>query len=645
MSSIPSNLARVSNNLRASVTTSALSKTQAQLLQVENQISTGLKISVPSDDPGSAAIIMQLQKTLEASQGFLNNISTATTQLQQVDSTVSNVTDSIQQAISIASSDVGTGSTDQQRSDDSAIVQNLYTQMLSYGNTQINGTYIFGGNGSNTAPFVQALGGVQFVGSNTPLSNAVDQNTTSALSVSASSVFGQVSTPVPSSATLTPRLDGTTRISDLAGATGSGVHLGSIVLSDGTTSKTIDLSGANSVDDVINRINNAGVGSITAGVDASGTSLELSTTGADNITVTDVGTGTTASDLGILRNVGAGAGAPLTGASVNAKLTALSPTNSINGGSLDLSSGIIITNGAQSATLDFSNDSTIGDVLNTINNSGTGVQAKINSAGTGIEVSNLVQGTALTIGENGGNTATSLGIRSFNSSTLVSSLNGGTGIRSSTVASDPDLRITQSDGTSFDVDLSAANTVGDIMSAINSAAAGAGSSLTASLASTGNGITLTDNSGGGSPFTIDSLNGSTAAQDLGFTNAASGNTLTSTDVNPVYASGVFAHLANLQAALQKNDQAGITAAGAALQADYTQAVKARGLNGANLQNLTTRQNTLTDQNTATTTALSNLQDVDFTDAITRFQTLQTSLQASLQAAGQTINLSLLDFLS
>jgi flagellin-like hook-associated protein FlgL len=36
--------------------------------------------------------------------------------------------------------------------------------------------------------------------------------------------------------------------------------------------------------------------------------------------------------------------------------------------------------------------------------------------------------------------------------------------------------------------------------------------------------------------------------------------------------------------------------------------------------------------------------VDFTDAVARFQTLQTALQASLQTGARILNLSLLDFL-
>ena len=38
-------------------------------------------------------------------------------------------------------------------------------------------------------------------------------------------------------------------------------------------------------------------------------------------------------------------------------------------------------------------------------------------------------------------------------------------------------------------------------------------------------------------------------------------------------------------------------------------------------------------------------ETDMTEAISRFQTLQTSLQASMQTSASILNLSLLDFLS
>jgi flagellar hook-associated protein 3 FlgL len=73
-------------------------------------------------------------------------------------------------------------------------------------------------------------------------------------------------------------------------------------------------------------------------------------------------------------------------------------------------------------------------------------------------------------------------------------------------------------------------------------------------------------------------------------------------------------------------------------------VRVRGETGARVQELESRQNRLSDENLSTTGLLSNLKDTDFTEAISRFQTLQTALQASLQTTAKVLNLSLMDFL-
>jgi flagellin-like hook-associated protein FlgL len=43
--------------------------------------------------------------------------------------------------------------------------------------------------------------------------------------------------------------------------------------------------------------------------------------------------------------------------------------------------------------------------------------------------------------------------------------------------------------------------------------------------------------------------------------------------------------------------------------------------------------------------MSQLSDTDFTTAITKFQLLQTSLQATLETAAKTLQLSLIDFIA
>ena len=167
---------------------------------------------------------------------------------------------------------------------------------------------------------------------------------------------------------------------------------------------------------------------------------------------------------------------------------------------------------------------------------------------------------------------------------------------------------------------------------------------TVAFATSGNGIVITDTAGGPDAPTITPANFSTAAADLGLNEPAAGNVITGTDVNQVTSAGVFSHLSNLRDALRGNNLASITSASEHLAEDLDQVVRVRGETGARVQELEQRETRIEDQNVATASLLSSLEDVDITEAVARFQTLQTALQANLQSSGAILNLSLLDFL-
>lgn len=639
MSILPIQLARVSNLLQTDVATQNITQTQQDLLEVQNELSTGERINTPSDDPGDSAIVLQLQKTLQQRDAYSTNLQQAQSQLGEVDSSLGDLTDLVQQAMTIASQNVGSQVTAQQRQGAAAVVESLYSQAISIGNKEFAGGYIFAGDKSTDAPFVTTNGGVQFVGSTNLLQNADDQNTLVPFQVNGAQVFGALSSRVTGSVDLTPSLTPNTRISDLRGAGGMGVHLGSLQLGNGTTNKLVDLSQAGTVQDLVNAINNAGVGNITASI--SGNRLVLSTTGADNITVNEVGGGTTAADLGILKTAGGGVGASVIGSGVQPTVTLLTPLASLkNGAGIDQTHGLIITNGQSTATINLATANTVEDLLNAINSSGADVRAQINATGNGIDILNPVQGKQMTVAENGGTTATDLGVRSFGPTTPLAELNGGAGVR--TVNPGPDFEITAASGANFTVSLNGAVTMQDVIDRINAAASATG--VAASFATTGNGIVLTDSSIGSGKLTVTPMNFSNAAADLGLTTPASGNVIKGADVDQVSAQGLFANLAKLRDALNSNDQAGITAAAQGLQADHDRVVTIRGQTGAQVQELQGRTNSLQDQNVATKAMLSQLQDADYATTITKFTTLQTSLQASLESTARMLNLSLLDFL-
>lgn len=216
---------------------------------------------------------------------------------------------------------------------------------------------------------------------------------------------------------------------------------------------------------------------------------------------------------------------------VTDSLTDPSAVGTLSGGSgiqLDQTSGIQIVNGGKTYTVSFAGDQTIQDLLNSINTSGASVLATINAAGTGINVQSRLSGSDFSIGENGGQTATELGIRTLTASTPLASLNYGQGVHHVTGG---DFTIQRKDGVSFTVDISSAQTIGDVINLINNNATNlaSGVPVVAQLNAYGNGIELVDNDPSSTAkLSVSSINASTAAQDLGLVpvNAGTSNPAT-----------------------------------------------------------------------------------------------------------------------
>jgi flagellar hook-associated protein 2 len=190
-----------------------------------------------------------------------------------------------------------------------------------------------------------------------------------------------------------------------------------------------------------------------------------------------------------------------------------------------------------SAVIDTSSDISLDDVVKQINTAtGISVHASLTDQGivltdesgktaNNLTVTDLNGGTAAQdlgiAGTGSGNTLTGSSINTISATTALTQLNDGNGV-STTTAGQDDFTVTTSDGSNILVSLNGAATVGDVINAINTAG---GSKLTASINSDGNGINLTDTSGGSGAFTITPDNGSTAAANLGLTTAASGNVI------------------------------------------------------------------------------------------------------------------------
>jgi flagellin-like hook-associated protein FlgL len=148
--------------------------------------------------------------------------------------------------------------------------------------------------------------------------------------VSGDAAFGAFSQPAGNSLDLNPVVTENTLLTDLRG--GLGITLGSIAISDGNTTRTIDISGARTVGDVaaLLQANPPAGRSITARVTNTGLSIDLDDAGGGNLSIREVGNGTTAAELGILNEAGTGI-APIVGGDLNPRLKRTTPISELGG--------------------------------------------------------------------------------------------------------------------------------------------------------------------------------------------------------------------------------------------------------------------------------------------------------------------------
>lgn len=128
---------------------------QNQQNTLQNEASTGLKISLPSDNPAVMAQVLNLQTDNSANTQYQNNI----TQVQNTASTAFNAINSLESLISQANTiatNASSGTTSpQQLAADATQVTALIQQAVQLGNTKdTSGNYIFGGTNTTAPPFV-----------------------------------------------------------------------------------------------------------------------------------------------------------------------------------------------------------------------------------------------------------------------------------------------------------------------------------------------------------------------------------------------------------------------------------------------------------------------------------------------------------
>ncbi len=164
MSVVPTGISHVSNLMQSSLLTSQITGTQTQLLTIENELSTGLAVSTPSDNPAAAAIIMQLQQTLNRQASYNDTINGVSAQMSQTDTSLGNLTTLLQQAEQIASADVGSDVARRSAPAMPPSSRAFTPRPLPSPTSKPTGNTFSPAPPRSTQPFVESNGVVEFVG-------------------------------------------------------------------------------------------------------------------------------------------------------------------------------------------------------------------------------------------------------------------------------------------------------------------------------------------------------------------------------------------------------------------------------------------------------------------------------------------------
>ncbi|MGB0716396.1 MAG: flagellar hook-associated protein FlgL [Phycisphaerae bacterium] len=641
----PVNVSRVTHNLQTSNMISTFQTNQRNLFGIETRIAAGRDFLTPSEDPVSAARVLNLTQTLGRQQQFTANLQHADGMLTAADTAISEVNSLLIEASNIASQNLSNLTSAAEREAEAELITSIIDQLLVVGNREFDGRFIFAGRDTTSPPFVRELGGVSYVGDTGDLLTRMSEDFATITNIPGNLLFGALSSRIATSVDLTPALTADLRLEDIEGTRNEPIRGGILVINEigGAGGVRVNLDSVDSIGDVITAINEAATdagASFTAQLTETGIQIDP---GSNAITVGDANAGIVASNLGILTTVPTDA--VIDGLALQPRLSRQTAvTDLARGAGIDLTSGFIINNGGQQSTIDLSAAENVQDIINIINNAQVGVVASINEDATGIDVFNHVSGNSLSIGENGGTTASDLGIRTMDTATPLSMINFGNGFETSSDRAD--FEIIAGDGSVVEVNVETAETIGDVINLINTAAQDAGVNISAAFAETGNGIRLQDATGGTGQFEVRNVGTSLAAVNLGiFQTAEAGSSeIIGDDVNPTRTDGIISALVELEQALRSDDTQGIALAGERIDNFIPEVVRIHGIVGARGQAAQSKLQQTIDASQTTEIFLSELQDLDFAEAATQLQASINQLQASYQSSSTIFNLSLLNFL-
>lgn len=131
------------------------------------QVSTGIKVNLPSDNPGATSEYIENQSSYAANDQFEHSVSTVEGSLQTADTALGSVISNINQALSLGIEGANGTNSASELQGLAQQVGAIQQTVLGLANTSYQGNYLFAGTNVTAAPYIvngSSPSGVSYVG-------------------------------------------------------------------------------------------------------------------------------------------------------------------------------------------------------------------------------------------------------------------------------------------------------------------------------------------------------------------------------------------------------------------------------------------------------------------------------------------------
>ncbi|MFP7171052.1 flagellar hook-associated protein FlgL [Terribacillus sp. 7520-G] len=169
-----------------------LSNSYSDLNKYSEQLSSGKKITKPSDDPVVATKGMGYRTEVREVEQYKRNLSEAQTWIDNSDSALNNATSALQRIRELAVQASNGTYEEGQRENIAEEVDQLKEQLATIANTQVNGKYIFNGTNTDAAPVtINEDGSVTVDNNSNAVSLTLSKGVDVKVNVDGDAVFGE----------------------------------------------------------------------------------------------------------------------------------------------------------------------------------------------------------------------------------------------------------------------------------------------------------------------------------------------------------------------------------------------------------------------------------------------------------------------